>query len=84
MKNEDKQIKLKEIFNRMFEIDIDKINPKLMNEDLLGDIFLLEPIDLVCLYMEVEKVFNMSIPESIIVDKKFSTIKDVENLVLAH
>ncbi|KEI95774.1 hypothetical protein N494_15285 [Clostridium botulinum A2B7 92] len=80
--NNSVQRKLNDIFNRIFDINLNSIDEKLFERSLLGDFFCFEPIDLVCLYMEVEKIFNISIPQEYVVENKFNTINDIKEIII--
>ncbi|ABS42563.1 peptide maturation system acyl carrier-related protein [Clostridium botulinum] len=80
--NNSVQRKLNDIFNRIFDINLNSINEELFERSLLGDFFCFEPIDLVCLYMEVEKIFNISIPQEYVVENRFNTINDIKEIII--
>lgn len=71
------QEKINDIFKRLFQIDLITINEEMYGKNLLGDVFRFEPIDLLCLYMEIENVFSISIPEEYIAENKFNTINNI-------
>ncbi|CBZ05051.1 peptide maturation system acyl carrier-related protein [Clostridium botulinum] len=80
--NNSVQRKLNDIFNRIFNINLNSINEELFERSLLGDFFCFEPIDLVCLYMEVEEIFNISIPQEYVVENRFNTINDIKEIII--
>ncbi|KEI84521.1 peptide maturation system acyl carrier-related protein [Clostridium botulinum] len=80
--NNSVQRKLNDIFNRIFDINLNSINEELFERSLLGDFFCFEPIDLVCLYMEVEEIFNISIPQEYVVENRFNTINDIKEIII--
>ncbi|NFL55796.1 peptide maturation system acyl carrier-related protein [Clostridium botulinum] len=80
--NNSVQKKLNDIFNKTFDISLNSINEELFERSLLGDFFCFEPIDLVCLYMEVEKIFNISIPQEYIAENKFNTINNIKKIII--
>ncbi|KRU24782.1 peptide maturation system acyl carrier-related protein [Clostridium botulinum] len=80
--NNSVQRKLNDIFNRIFDINLNSINEELFERSLLGDFFCFEPIDLVCLYMEVEKIFNISIPQEYVVENRFNTINGIKEIII--
>ncbi len=82
--NNSVQEKLNDIFNRIFDINLNSINKELFEKSLFGDVFCFEPIDLVCLYMEVEKIFNISIPQEYVAENKFNTINAIKEIIITQ
>lgn len=73
--------KIYDIFMKLFDINLSTISNELFNKNLLGDAFCFEPVDLLCLYMEVEKEFKISIPKECVIENKFTTINNIKEII---
>jgi len=64
-----------------------KVNPDLINEEnydnaLTGKVFGLRSLDLMYLFLEIEKQFNVRIDTSKILNYEFNTINGITELIL--
>ncbi|WP_034861073.1 phosphopantetheine-binding protein [Ruminiclostridium cellobioparum] len=70
------------ILNRIFEerlgLDISLVD---FNTDMLSGQFGIEPRDLVYLFFDIEREFNITIPEKDIVSGEFKTLNRMINLI---
>ncbi len=78
------QENLNDIFKKLFDINLKSINAELYGKSLFGDIFQFQPIDLLCLYMEIEKVFNISIMQEYVAKNKFNTINNIKEIIISQ
>ena len=58
-----------------------EINKSMFDKKLLGQPFCLGARELVCLYLEVENKFNITLPQNEIVMGKFGTLNSIANIV---
>jgi peptide maturation system acyl carrier-related protein len=72
---------LKDILYRKFGINLEDYSFEDLNKELLGKTFKLNARDLLYLYHEIEKSFNITIPEKDIVDGKFHTINGIIEII---
>lgn len=73
--------KLANIFLNKLGINIHSFNGKIFDEELLGMEFRMTPRDLVYLFFEIEREFNITIPQEDIVAKKFNTFNNIVNII---
>ena len=71
--------RLLEIFEKL-KLDTDKVISN-KNEKLLGKKIGLNARDLLILFFRIEEEFNIKIPESIITEVKFTTFKEMEEII---
>lgn len=71
--------RLLEIFEKL-KLDTDKVISN-KNEKLLGKKIGLNARDLLILFFRIEEEFNIKIPESIITEGKFTTFKEMEEII---
>ncbi len=69
------------IFLEKFDLDINRLSNNFLNKDLLGREFRLVPRDLVYLVFEIEKVFNIIIPQEDIVAGNFKTFHNIVEVI---
>lgn len=69
------------IFLEKFDLDINRLSNNFLNKDLLGRGFRLVPRDLVYLVFEIEKVFNIIIPQEDIVAGNFKTFNSIVEVI---
>lgn len=73
--------RLEEIFNSLFNIQFQKLPIELYDKALLGREFNLSSTDLLCLYMEIEKQFKISIPQEEVGKGNFNSINNIINII---
>ncbi len=73
--------RLNSIIYNKFEISNISTNIQLRNENLLGDILNFTPSYLLILFFEIEKEFNISIPEEEIVDGNFNSFINIVKII---
>lgn len=76
------KLKLKNILSEIFKIDMEKLKVEDWDEKLLGKVMGFEPRDLVYLYIEIEKQFNIQIPDESIESGKFKTLNCIIDVIL--
>jgi peptide maturation system acyl carrier-related protein len=69
------------ILNKNFNIRVN-ISENLLNHSLIGEPFNLDSIDLVYLYFEIEKKYNITIPPNMILNYEFETINKIANIII--
>ena len=72
---------LEEIFKKLFNIPFQSLQIELYHEALLGKKFNLSASDLLCLYMEVEKRFSISISEKEVARGNFNNINNIISII---
>ncbi|WP_244648311.1 peptide maturation system acyl carrier-related protein [Ruminiclostridium herbifermentans] len=70
---------LENIFINRFGLDFTKMEAK--NDYLLGSNIKLAPRDLLYIFVDVEKEFNIKISESFIIEGKFNTFNNILNYI---
>lgn len=78
---EDILLNVKDIFFKVFNIDLEKFEGNYLDEELLGKKIGFVPRHLLYLYFEIEKKFNISIPQENVVDEKFNTLNNIINII---
>ncbi len=73
--------KLVNIFLDKLGINISNFSGKIFDEELLGMELRMAPRDLVYLFFEIEREFNITIPQEDIVAKKFNTFNNIVNII---
>lgn len=73
--------KIKAIFLKRFEMDLDKIQEDFRDTKFLGRKFGMAPRDLLYLFFDVEKEFNIVIPQESIANGEFSTYNGVCEII---
>lgn len=76
--------RIERIIEDKFNISINKISEDYINENLLGKRIRLEARDLLYLLFEVEKEFNIRIPEESISAEEFATLNGIAQVVKKH
>ncbi len=77
------QEKIKNIFISRFEFDFGNFDEEqLFNKNLLGEEIGLLPRQLLYVFFDIEKEFNIQIPQECIVNGEFDTINNIVNIVL--
>jgi len=75
------KIKLKDIMENTFEMNFDAFGNDFVNMDLLGTQVGFKASDLVSLYFNVIKEFNINIPEKDIIEGKFNTFNNIAGII---
>ncbi|MCX7745303.1 MAG: peptide maturation system acyl carrier-related protein [Clostridia bacterium] len=73
--------KLKSIFFNRFEMNLSKCSQEDFDRALLGSFFNLAPRDLIYLFFDIEKEFNINIPQDEIVEGRFNTINNIADMI---
>jgi peptide maturation system acyl carrier-related protein len=73
--------KLLKIFNNRFNIDFNKLENEFFNENLLEDGFRLTSRDLLYIYFDVMREYNITITEEDIVQGKFLTFNGILEII---
>ena len=81
IKKEDIYNKLRNIFIDRFEKDLEDIGRDNFNEHLLGGKFGLEPRDLVYLYLDIKKEFDIAIPDEDVATGALSTMNNTIEMI---
>lgn len=74
---EDITKRLKKIFKNRFFIDLSEYTNSDLSKELLSETYKLTPGSLIYLFFDVEKEFNISIPEKDIADGKFNSFNNI-------
>ncbi len=72
---------LNEIFRSRFDIDLNAINRGFYDKNLLGTEWGLASRDLVYLFFDIEKKWNIAIPEEDILSEKFTTVNNIIDII---
>lgn len=72
---------LADIFRKRFGPDLADENKELRGKNFFGKELGLEPRDLLYLYFDVEREFDIRIPETDILRKKFCTFDDITDII---
>ncbi|MCX7923053.1 MAG: peptide maturation system acyl carrier-related protein [Clostridia bacterium] len=73
--------KLNKILENRFGFNLRNLKEGYENEELLGRYMQLKARDLLYLYFEVEKEFNIKIPEEAIAEGKFNTLNNIAQII---
>jgi len=73
--------KLGEIFNIRFRINFDNQSKKFFDKNLLDDEIGFTPSCLLYLFFDIEKKFDIKIPEEEIVSKNFNSINKIIEII---
>lgn len=79
---EEIRIVIERIFLTKLCIDLDTFGSDKYNQNLLEKKINIKARHLISLYFEIEKKFNISIPEEDIVSGNFKTINNISDIVL--
>ena len=74
-------LRLNNIFFELFNIDLEEVENNYLDEELLGENIGFYPRNLLYLYFEIEKKFNIIIPQENVADGKFNTINNIINII---
>ncbi|GFZ33315.1 hypothetical protein CSC2_38410 [Clostridium zeae] len=74
--------KLSEVIERRFNFSVKEISPSWENELILGSKFGFTPRELIYLFFEVQKEFNLRIPQEHILDGSFKTLAGIADSIL--
>ncbi|WP_313563152.1 peptide maturation system acyl carrier-related protein [Ruminiclostridium cellobioparum] len=77
----DVYFRLKIIFKERFNIDVDQKESTFFDRNLLYKEIGLEARDLLYLFFDIEKEYNITIPEEVIVDGKFNTFNKIVEII---
>lgn len=72
---------LNSIFFETFHVDPHKLTTNYWNDHLMGQQIGLAPRDLLYLYVEIEKRFNIVIPQEDIVNGHFQSLSQIEQII---
>ncbi len=72
---------LRDIFLSRFNIDLDIIPKECLDKHLLGSVFKLAPRDLVYIYLDVEKKFDISLPDEEVAKGGMSTVNRLAEMI---
>lgn len=76
--------RLNAIIYKLFNIDIDISSNNIKSVDIFTDKYFLQPRDLVYLFFETQKEFNIRIPQSSIINGCFRTINGIMEIVYSQ
>lgn len=74
--------KLKKIFTDRCNFSYDKYDEEYLGKNLLGYEINLNARDLVYIFFDIENEFEISIPESFIINGNFSNLKSITDIVM--
>ncbi|MCX7921473.1 MAG: peptide maturation system acyl carrier-related protein [Clostridia bacterium] len=74
---EDIYLKLKAIFRSRFDLNFDNLGEAALDKNLLGSEIRFAPRDLLCLFFDIEKEFDITIPQETIIAGKFNTFNNI-------
>jgi len=72
---------LKNIFVQRFNIDMEQQEGILLDKHLLGMDIGLEARDLIYLYFDIEKEFDITLPDEDIAEGKFTTFNNIAEII---
>ncbi|ASR49416.1 hypothetical protein B4V02_23405 [Paenibacillus kribbensis] len=72
---------LNTLFFELFKVDKTKLISSYWDEDLMGERVGLAPRDLLYLFTEIEREFNILIPEEDVVQGHFRSLKGIEGVI---
>ncbi len=70
------------IFKNRFNIDFNELGKEYFCKNILGQDFKLAARDLLYIYFDIKKEFNIIIPEEDIAEGKFSTLNGLIDIVI--
>lgn len=76
--------RIKAIFFKLYKTDIDITSNSSMKADIFTNKYFLQPRDLVYMFFEVQKEFNIRIPQSSIINGCFRTIYGIMETVYSQ
>ncbi len=79
MNNIDKT--LVKLLNEKYNLNVDIENIDVLNKNIMGTEFNLSPVDMLCLFFDVENLFNIRIPQEDIVSGKFNSFSNIINMI---
>lgn len=74
-------IKLKNIFLNRFDINLDKMGEDIYDKSLLGSHYKLSPRALLYVFFDVEKEFNITIPQTRVLEGDFKTFNGILSII---
>jgi len=74
-------MRLKGIFKNRFEMDLDKCDDEALGKNLLGNEFGMKPRDLIYLFFDIEKEFNITIPQEDIAEGRFNSFNNMIGII---
>ncbi len=80
-KDEEIEKRLKGILEKRYGLIQWDVYEKILNEELLGRKWEMSPRDLVYLFFDIEKEFNITIPEKDVIEDKFSTFNNIIDII---
>jgi acyl carrier protein len=79
--NKDIYEKIQHIFSDRFEMDIEAIGRENFDKHLLGSVFRLAPRDLIYIYLDIERILRISLPDEDVAAGGLGTIDNILELV---
>lgn len=73
--------RLKKIFKNRLLIDLSQLTVNDLSNELLGETFNLSPASLIYLFFDIEKEFNIIIPEEDIAAGKFNSFNNLVDII---
>lgn len=73
--------RLKAIFKKNFNINLEEIAPDDFDKNLLGKVFRLSARDLLKLFFDIEKEFCITIPEDEIIAGRFNSFNNIADII---
>lgn len=73
--------KLNDIFIQKFSLNVAQLNESELEKDLLSSDIGFEPRDLVYLYFDIEKEFNISISQADIYEGRFNSYNNICDMI---
>lgn len=81
MSKEEIMYNLEDIFFNVMHMDKNHLTGQYMDKDLFGYAINFAPRDLLFLFFEIEKRFNIIIPNDDILNNEFNTINNIANII---
>ncbi|MCX8129741.1 MAG: hypothetical protein N3I35_06545 [Clostridia bacterium] len=73
---------LKQIIEDKLSLNLNGFSDDMADQDLLGSHFRLKASELLFIFFEIERVFNVKIPERDIKEGNFNTLSKIKNIIL--
>lgn len=70
-----------DIFFNVMKVDKSKLSDTYMDDDFFGPKINFAPRDLLFMFFEIEKRFNIIIPKDDIINDKFNSINNILNII---
>ncbi|MCX7921763.1 MAG: peptide maturation system acyl carrier-related protein [Clostridia bacterium] len=79
--HDDVNSKLKDVFKNRFDLDIAALGEEALDRELLGAEIRFAPRDLLYLFFDIEKNFDITIPQEAIISGKFNTFNNIVEII---